>query len=139
MRRTSRSTSRSSLILRFDVRAHFEVLCEMADGAGDFFVFVRGEGDGGDEADGEPRPVWGVSFLILVMKGWWCLKGMGEEGMGKGKEKRESYHLVMQCADHKDESFPIFLPLFRGYGKGHGAGLTLRAEGDAECHFVRAR
>ncbi len=62
MRRTSRSTSRSSLILRFDIRAHFEVLGEMADGAGDFFVFVRGEGDGGDEADGEPRPVWGVSF-----------------------------------------------------------------------------
>ena len=57
MRRTSRPTSWSSLILRFDVRAHFEVLREMADGAGDFFVFVRGEGDGGDEADCEPRPV----------------------------------------------------------------------------------
>ncbi len=37
----------------------------MADGAGDFFVFVRGERDGGDEADGEPGPFF-CSVLVFV-------------------------------------------------------------------------
>lgn len=36
----------------------------MADGAGDFFVFVCGEGDGGDEADGEPGPDQSLGLLF---------------------------------------------------------------------------
>lgn len=43
--------------LRLDIGPVLEILHEMADGAGDFLVFVRGERDGGDEADGEPGPL----------------------------------------------------------------------------------
>ncbi len=43
--------------LRFHIRTVLEILPEMADGAGDFFVFVCGEGEDGDEAEGEPWPV----------------------------------------------------------------------------------
>lgn len=58
----------------------------MADGAGDFFVFVRGERDGGDEADGEPGP---FVCSVLVFAGVYRFCG----GVGG-----RFYHLVMQWA-----------------------------------------
>lgn len=57
----------------------------MADGAGDFFVFVRGERDGGDEADGEPGPfVCSVLVFAGVCWGWEMRRGRKGEVLPSG-------------------------------------------------------
>lgn len=44
-------------MLRLHIRPLAKILHEMADRAGEFFVFVGGEGEDGEEAEGEPGPV----------------------------------------------------------------------------------
>jgi len=48
-------------MLRLHIRPRAEVLFEVADRAGDELVFVGGEGDEGEEADGEEGPNRAVS------------------------------------------------------------------------------
>ena len=55
----------------------------MADGACDFFVFVCGERDGGDEADCEPGPVVFVVFVKFVR---WQEKEVKEREEGGGRD-----------------------------------------------------
>lgn len=75
-------------MLRLHVRPRAEVLFEMADGASDEFVLVRGEGDEREEADGEEGPS--------------CRWVSSADGRGEGKEREGEggrYHSVMQWAD----------------------------------------
>lgn len=89
-------------MLRLHVRPRAEVLFEVADGARDEFVLVRGEGDEREEADSEEGPSW-VSKCGRERGGrgenggkMGRRKGRGKDGR-RGREKR--YHSVMQWAD----------------------------------------
>ena len=68
-------------MLGLDVGAIADVLHEMADGAGDFFVFVYGEGEDGLRGEG-------VSFCVFLGLGWvGCMEmGMSVEGREGGIE-----------------------------------------------------
>ena len=53
---TSSSSSSSSVHLVLHVRSVLDVLMEVADVAADIVVWLEGEGNDGDEAEGEPLP-----------------------------------------------------------------------------------
>lgn len=77
-------------MLRLHVRPRAEVLFEMADGAGDEFVLVGGEGDEWEEADGEEGP--SCRWVSSVRGTGWKGEKMGRrwrEGKGGGRRRGE--------------------------------------------------